>query len=760
VDYRPTNIASVWGNGTLLKYDPNTSSITTIASGLVDVDNANTADSPSAVTLDSAGNVYILTRGSKASGSGTIRKYSADGAFIEKFRSTDSSQPTALKQPVSGIQVTSDYRIYVSDTANNRIVYYTQTIDAPTNPVASSTDGTVSLSWSHIADTRLTSYTIRRSMVDYPATVTDGVAVTSNVASNVGSYDDLGLNSGTYYYSLFSLDTLGNSSAAAQASVTVTNVGPDAPTSLSANVSGATAQLNWINPTLDFSSITIRRSTIAYPSTVNEGSMVVSNLINTSYNDAGLADGTYYYSVFALDAQGNSSTAAQTSVTIDVTEPVVLSATPSDDAIGVAVGANLVLTFSEPVNVGTGNILIKKTRNDATVATIDVTSDQVTGSGTTDITLNPTNDLDALVGYYVVISTTAFTDLFGNAYSGLATSTDLNFITQGTAGVTVTPATLSLTEGSIIDRFHVSLSTEPTADVTIHFETLTGASAFDQLYLTFTPDNWSTAQSVFVNAVDDQIDQGRHADTLTFSSASSDTNYNALAISTITANILDNDRAGITMGTISGNTTEAGGQATFTVVLNSKPTATVQIPVSSSNSAEGTTNVSLLTFTPENWNVAQTITLTGQNDTSDDSDITYTISVGAAVSSDTNYSGLDATDVTVINTDDDAAPVEVIQKPSDVVAQQDIKIKGNSKQPVISWTEITNATFYTFKLTGKKGRVLLLVNNLTTPKYVVTPKWYHKHIHKHKRYKVYVQACNTAGCSDWSKAKVWSSKLK
>ena len=45
----------------------------------------------------------------------------------------------------------------------------------------------------------------------------------------------------------------------------------------------------------------------------------------------------------------------------------------------------------------------------------------------------------------------------------------------------------------------------------------------------------------------------------------------------------DNDTAGITVSTISGHTTEAGGTATFTVVLNAQPTADVTIGLASSD---------------------------------------------------------------------------------------------------------------------------------------------------------------------------------
>ena len=51
----------------------------------------------------------------------------------------------------------------------------------------------------------------------------------------------------------------------------------------------------------------------------------------------------------------------------------------------------------------------------------------------------------------------------------------------------------------------------------------------------------------------------------------------------------DNDAAGVTVTPIAGlTTTEAGGTATFTVVLTSQPTADVTIGLTSSDTTEGT----------------------------------------------------------------------------------------------------------------------------------------------------------------------------
>ena len=49
---------------------------------------------------------------------------------------------------------------------------------------------------------------------------------------------------------------------------------------------------------------------------------------------------------------------------------------------------------------------------------------------------------------------------------------------------------------------------------------------------------------------------------------------------------------------------------------------------------EGTVSPATLTFTPANWNTAQTVTVTGVDDAVDDGDIAYTIVTAPATSSD------------------------------------------------------------------------------------------------------------------------------
>ena len=85
------------------------------------------------------------------------------------------------------------------------------------------------------------------------------------------------------------------------------------------------------------------------------------------------------------------------------------------------------MTFSENVQVGSGNVTIYKSDN-TQVEAIDVTSGQVSVSGTA-VTINPSSNLDSFQGYYVKVAATAFDDASGNSYAGINDTTTFNFTT-------------------------------------------------------------------------------------------------------------------------------------------------------------------------------------------------------------------------------------------------------------------------------------------------------------------------------------------
>ena len=144
------------------------------------------------------------------------------------------------------------------------------------------------------------------------------------------------------------------------------------------------------------------------------------------------------------------------------------------------------------------------------------------------------------------------------------------------------------------------------------------------------------------------------------------------------ANVMvnDDDTAAVLINGADSNITlsvgEDRGTATYTIRLDSQPSHSVTVTASSAtdtaarvNKAGGSAGkTQTLTFTPSGtgaWNVAQTITVTGVNNTSDDANNRRTsLITHTAASSDANYSGITPIPtVTVTVTDDDTPELTV-----------------------------------------------------------------------------------------------------
>lgn len=103
-------------------------------------------------------------------------------------------------------------------------------------------------------------------------------------------------------------------------------------------------------------------------------------------------------------------------------------------------------------------------------------------------------------------------------------------------------------------------------------------------------------------------------------------------------------------------TTEGGGTAAFRVKLESEPMSDVIIPLRSSHPSEGTADTRALEFTPDDWEIAQTVTVTGMNDSDEDGARRYVIVLERAQSQDRFYNGFDPDDVSLTNEDNDPEP--------------------------------------------------------------------------------------------------------
>jgi hypothetical protein len=94
-----------------------------------------------------------------------------------------------------------------------------------------------------------------------------------------------------------------------------------------------------------------------------------------------------------------------------------------------------------------------------------------------------------------------------------------------------------------------------------------------------------------------------------------------------------------------------GGTATLSLVLSTRPAASVTLTVSSSDTTEGSIGgVIPLTFTRATWGTTQVVTITAVDD--DDRDFDTSFTVTTAVSTDDSvYSALAVPDFSVTTTD-------------------------------------------------------------------------------------------------------------
>lgn len=385
--------------------------------------------------------------------------------------------------------------------------------------------------------------------------------------------------------------------------------------------------------------------------------------------DASIDDAVVDSPSFDLAESGPSDMptmdASDASADTSIVEPASILVAPTSGLITTEVGGTA--TFSVVLgSAPTDDVVIALTSTDTTEGTVSPASitftvanwnapHVVTATGADDL------DIDGNQTYTIATASAVSTDA---RYNGLnADDVSASNVDNESAGVTVSRASgLLTTEAGASDTFTISLNVAPTADVTIDVLSSNAAeSSVSPATITFTTMNWASPQTITATGVDDAIEDGDASFSIVTSVAmSADVEYDGLDIPDVTGTNLDDESAGIIVMPTSGLiTTEAGGTASFTIVLRSEPTADVMIPIESSDVGEGTPSSAAVTFSPTNWNVPQSITLTGVDDTSADGDQTYTIHAGPATSADADYNGLAMVDVSATNTDDESAGIDV-----------------------------------------------------------------------------------------------------
>ena len=240
--------------------------------------------------------------------------------------------------------------------------------------------------------------------------------------------------------------------------------------------------------------------------------------------------------------------------------------------------------------------------------------------------------------------------------------------------VTATPAPTS----PLTFKYTVTKETGDTATAGTDFVAVTTATAAS------IAANAGTA-TITVSLVDDNVLGSDKTFTVTLSEPSSGVTISDAAA---TGTISDDDEASVTVSTAALTVAE-GGSNTYTVKLDTEPTANVTVTVAGA-SGDVTVTGSSLTFTPANYNTAQTVTVNAaeDTDTAADPDVTLTHSAAGG-----GYGSVSIASVVVSVTENDTPPA-----PTGLAAAA-----GNG-QVVLSWSDPSNASITGYQVrSGKTG---------------------------------------------------------
>ena len=306
------------------------------------------------------------------------------------------------------------------------------------------------------------------------------------------------------------------------------------------------------------------------------------------------------------------------------------------------------------VSVGAGWSTATSGTDFATVSDFTVTIGAGTLSQTATFTLEPTDD-DVDEGYFesVAVSGTSTVATFS------VIGTAVNILDDDDRGVTVSDSSLTVKEGNS-DTYTVVLDSRPTGDVTVTPSRTSGdADVTVSGALTFTPDNWSSAQAVTVRAAEDLDGDD---DTAEIGHAVNGGDYGSAAAPSVTVTVDDDEFAsrGVLLSANIKEVLESAGATTITVTaaLNGAPRSSdtpVEVSVGAgwSTATAGTdfATVSDFTVTIGAGTLSQTATFTLEP-TDDDVDEGYFESVAVSGTSTVATFSVIGTAVNILDDDD------------------------------------------------------------------------------------------------------------
>ena len=387
----------------------------------------------------------------------------------------------------------------------------------------------------------------------------------------------------------------------------------------------------------DNADVTVNKSSLTF-TTVNYATN--QRVTVTAGQDADAADGTanLTHRPSGGDYSAGEAKDFMVTVTDDDTAGLVLSAT----TLGVdEAGQNTYTVKLQTQPTTTVTVTVSSDDTGAATATVSGSTLIFTASNwetEQTVTVEGVDDGDSANETVTVTNTAS-----GGEYEGVTASVRVTVDDDDKPGITFTPTSLTVGEAGV-GTYGVRLNAAPTADVTVAISSSNPDVTVNTSSLTFTTVNYATNQRVDVTAAEDA---DAADDTANLRHRPSGGGYGSGQNKDLIVTVTDYDTAGLMLSTPTLGVDE-GGQAAYTVKLQTQPTTTVTVTVSSGDTGAATVSGPTLRFTPSNWDTEQTVTVRGVDDGDSDGEIvtiTHTASGG-------EYAGVTAS-VTVTVDDDD-----------------------------------------------------------------------------------------------------------
>ena len=306
----------------------------------------------------------------------------------------------------------------------------------------------------------------------------DGAQISADYDSGA-TYTATAEPAGTWTYTVTGVDAAGNvSDPSSGLGVTIDRTAPDAPNAPDLQAASDTGLSNTDNlthdatPTLDLSGFG------TYYRLERDGAQISADYATSAaYIDGALADGSYAYVLYAVDAAGNVLGGSSTlDMTVDTAGPTVTTLTPSG-TVGASVSA-IEIVFSdanalwEATVTDTGNYALIRSGGDATFADGNETdlSGQINTISYVAGTQTATVSLSAALGEeayrFTIAGTATVRDAAGNALGDGADEVVL--FTVDAAASTVTVYLQAASDTGVSDTDNLTSDTTPTYDVTVN----------------------------------------------------------------------------------------------------------------------------------------------------------------------------------------------------------------------------------------------------------------------------------------------------